>query len=314
MNILPKKRWHVRTKDNIARVRRDEAQAAEEEKKKQKRIQIAEREARAEALRKKAREEYGTYVSEENQKQKAVSNEIIFTDDKHVNLFYELEQNNVVSNKTNEEYEKEKKEEREKYEKQIGYLTYLGQDTNELTGNVSWYNKSREERNENQEEVSKRQKIFEDPLVDIRKYLGCDGVKKIQECTMKTGKVCVKTEKISHKRKQSSSGSDHKHKQKKHKNKEHHKKKKKKKKKYNRQSSESEGSSEETEVPKPPNVDLERLRAERLKRELEERRRANDIFARLNGVTVKKEESPTPQPVQKYNSQFNPHLAKQNYL
>lgn len=170
MNILPKKRWHVRTKENIARVRRDEAQAAEEEKAIQERAQLAEREARRQLLLQRSRNKSGTSETISSNTEEPTttpsSSEIISA---HVNFFTELEEGTAELKQTNKEHDKELKEEKEKYEKQIGYLTYLGQDTNEALGKKSWYEVLPERYKEEKVEVNLKSKVRDDPLAVIKK-------------------------------------------------------------------------------------------------------------------------------------------------
>lgn len=292
MNILPKKRWHVRTKENIARVRRDEAKAAEEEKIKQERAQKAETEARINFLREKARTKY-------DGRAETVKTETEASTSKwdHVNFFADLEQGKVDYNKPNIEHEKEKKEEREKYEKQIGYLTYLGQDTNEATGKKNWYEQlpKRLTDTEKNVEVEVKKKVLNDPIHDIRKYLSLMETSSTEKASKpKSGYLTRKRDVLE----ESDSGNEGGRPSKRHKHKKSEKSKK-----------------EKHKDKEKPSIDIEKLRAERLLREQSEKLKAEALLAKLRGdpiPTVKPETPPKTIIKQKYNSQFFPEIARQN--
>lgn len=146
MNILPKKKWHVRTKENVARVRRggslpknsiiwifkDEAKAAVEEKARAERVTLAEHEDRLQRMKSRHRTADSTissvadiFSSSDNvsslEQQLEQPNSSSQSVTQHVNLFAELEQqerkNLAVGNK---EYEAEKKKEKDDWESKMG--------------------------------------------------------------------------------------------------------------------------------------------------------------------------------------------------
>lgn len=232
-----------------------------------------EQETKLELLRNKSKQRYDDSADRPEE----IKSEVL----SHVNFFQDLEDGHVAHTGVNKEHEQEKKEEKEAYEKKIGYLTYLGQDTDEATGNVQWYNKipKRFDLCDVGKEIESKVKIFNDPLMVMKKYIENDE---------KDGK----NSKELSKKKDSSSIKKHKQKIKKEKKKKKKKDKDKEKKK----------------------LALDILREKRLKREREERFRASQLLAKMNGEPVEvPKPSSKPTIVQKYNSQFNPCLAKQNY-
>ncbi|KNC28754.1 hypothetical protein FF38_05044 [Lucilia cuprina] len=307
MNILPKKRWHVRTKDNIARVRKDEAAAREEERKKQEKLEFAESEARVNFLRKRSglpeRQREENPVSEEK-----TENEVADSS-QHVNLFADYKSHVKTTNK---ELEKEKKEEQEKYEKQIGYLTYLGQDTNEALRLKSWYEVAPKrfavgsERGELNEKDLKT-KHNHDPLTLINALLPPDP------------KPQTKSTPAKRKRSPSPQSAiielDHNKPPKKHK-KDRKKHKKEKHKKHSKEHKHKKEKSKEKKIMEEQiqkRLKLEQLRKERIRRETAEKARQEALLAPKEANKPAEATSiVTPRVVQKYNSQFNPELAKQN--
>ncbi|KAE9421266.1 hypothetical protein Angca_004939, partial [Angiostrongylus cantonensis] len=139
MNILPKKKWHVRTKENIARVRRDEKEAAEREQQRLERAIAAENERRLEALRAQAAKRNADM---EPFALRGPSDASISTSTGHVNLFQELElaerQNFGQGNK---EYQEEKRKEQAELDSKMGIQKYFAEGTNELNKVQEWYTK-----------------------------------------------------------------------------------------------------------------------------------------------------------------------------
>ncbi|EDV93108.1 leukocyte receptor cluster member 1 homolog [Drosophila grimshawi] len=309
MNILPKKRWHVRTKDNIARVRRDEAAAQKEEKKRLDKLELAESEARINYLRRQS----GLPETQKEETSQEVATHSSDTT-QSVDLFADYRSH---VKKTNKDLEKEKKDEQEKYEKQIGYLTYLGQDTNEALKVRSWYEVApkRPEPGDccNETETNLKQKLSEDPLTLINALIPSEIKKPTQKSSKRrkltpTPELEPESERPSTPASVRSSKSSRKHKK--------HRKHDKKEKKHKHKSHKHEKSSKEL-AEKAKRDKLNRLRKERLLREATEQRRQEQLFApkeSLTPGTAASTPAATPRIVQKYNSQFNPELAKQNML
>ncbi|KAM3966342.1 LOW QUALITY PROTEIN: leukocyte receptor cluster member 1 homolog [Aphomia sociella] len=293
MNILPKKRWHVRTKENIARVRKDEAEAAEKEKQERLRTENADREARLNVLKQKSKQKLRDCgIHETEQPTSSVSTS------KHINLFEDLDH---AVNTTNKEHDKETKE-KEEYEKKIGYLTYLGQDTNEALKKKNWYEVLPESRHSNigsikdtyeklvlrdedgkpkvreidikGGEVNWKAKQALDPICKFKKYCG-DQVRPKQNLVKKSNdEHCTLTMINEYNRK--------------------HKK---------------EGKKINVEKEKK----LQKLREARIKREQEEKRRTEMFLSGFSNTPTRDDKQNTSKVKAKYNSQFNPELARQNF-
>ena len=128
MNILPKKKWHVRTKENVARVRRDEAKAAAEEKVRAEKVTLADNEDRIRRLKRKGGPcESGDSVSVDpfSQCSERAEDPTGETKGGHVNFFLDLEEqerkNLSVGNK---DYAAEKKKEKDDWESKMGKFQF----------------------------------------------------------------------------------------------------------------------------------------------------------------------------------------------
>lgn len=272
MNILPKKSWHVRNKDNVARVRKDEAQAAEEARERQRRVERAEQEARTNFLRNKSRAslpESGNAAlggEEEGEKE----------GERHLDLFGERDLGGGEK-RGNKEYEADKKQEQEKRERAIGLLVSLGPAPGTAT---PWYLKEQGSEKEGaqttgkQEETNRAKKQRTEPERGSEKEKKDEKLKALLDPLRDMERIMKKKRKSE---------------------------KKEERKSKERRREEAGGSSS-----------LERLREERRRREATERLRAQALLKKGNEAEGKEKEGEEEEDDRSrpYSSQYHPELSR----
>lgn len=285
MNILPKKKWHVRTRENISRVRRDEAKAAEEEQQRLDRAIKAENERRLDALRGQAEKRNANLVPF-TLRGSAEGDASISAASGHVNLFQDLEaaeRNNFGT--SNKEYEEEKRKEQAEHDSKWGIQKCFAEGTNELNKVQEWYVKVsrpwvKDDIKEKPNTPAAAPPPMEKPL---------EGKEKVKEHKKR------KRSESSSSSSEWSSGSGRK---KKKRGKEKEKKKKRKHKKHRVDPDDESRLKTELELEKRNK--LAALREERIRRERAERHRTQQLLNPSKAPVVK----------QKYNSMFNPDLCR----
>ncbi|XP_003387359.1 PREDICTED: leukocyte receptor cluster member 1 homolog [Amphimedon queenslandica] len=273
MNILPKKSWHVLTRDNLERVRRDEAEAKRQEEEKAKRAALAEQEAKIEFMRKRAREEQqrGQYEDLIRTGGTSETKAAPVETDRHINFFADMKTGVGLEGSVNPDHEKELKQEQETWEKKTGILTYLV-DKEGASSEGPWYAKKKDRKDKRSHEEKKARM---DPLNDMMSYV--DAKRKCLDSSSSSSLSTVTPKAATSKDREEPP--------------EKSKKKKKKKREEEKKAV------------------LERLRAERKRREGAEKVRSDALMKKHYGLEEaqeRKEEATTG----RYNSQYNPHLSR----